>query len=221
MRPAKLLGLLALCAFLGCGAGGRQPLNTGQPVGSCNTGLPEWVRLGADAFPKDRGKVLYGIGSLRGVKDEALGQIGAFSRAKAELLKQVKIIAAASARRLRYSMGIAAEEGAQVVRFQWADVCAAVEDSFEMRAVHSGCAEGAHDCFVLLALPVESVKPTIERVVLAWLTANRRAGPSAEDVARELDEVLELARQGRDPLAQPSRATGAASPTAGRGEGQE
>ncbi len=87
---AAAVGLAAAVSGCGPGAVVEEPSGVHKAFASG----PAWVNKGGAAFPEEKGKALYGVGSFSGSKNPALGRIAVDQRARAEVAKVLKTFVA-------------------------------------------------------------------------------------------------------------------------------
>jgi hypothetical protein len=86
------LGVVLSLVLLGCTPtpGPNNPIAGANPDGS-----PKWVNRGSGAFDGEHGKCFYGVGLLKGVRNEALARQAADNRARGEVAKLFDLYIAA------------------------------------------------------------------------------------------------------------------------------
>ena len=91
MKAVKfLIASLALAGAAACGghSEGEAPKNM-QGID-----YPEWVTKGSGAFGGEAGRVFYGVGSVSGIRNNALARTTADNRARAEIAKIFEVYSA-------------------------------------------------------------------------------------------------------------------------------
>ena len=82
------LGLTAGLALTGCKGKKDDVIGPKGPVGPPEAGkLPEWVQKGSGAFQGDRGKAIYGVGAVSGVRNYALLRRATDNQSRVEVAK--------------------------------------------------------------------------------------------------------------------------------------
>lgn len=74
-----------LCVVILAGCGGKKE----DPAAPGPDGSPAWVRMGGEAFP-DSGEFFYGLGTVSGVRNEALARQTADERARTDVSRQLE-----------------------------------------------------------------------------------------------------------------------------------
>ena len=91
------LGSVSVClvaAVSGCGPGAALDATESSGMHEAFASGPEWVNRGGAAFPEDKGKAIYGVGSFSGSKNPALARSAVDARARAEVAKTLKTFVA-------------------------------------------------------------------------------------------------------------------------------
>ena len=87
------VGLAA--AVSGCNGGGAaEDASSESGVHAAFATGPEWVNKGGAAFPEDKGKAIFGVGSFSGSKNPALARSAVDSRARAAVAETLKTFVA-------------------------------------------------------------------------------------------------------------------------------
>lgn len=115
---AAAVGLAAVMSGCGPGVAVDEPSGVHEAFASG----PAWVNKGGAAFPDDKGKAIYGVGSFSGSKNPALGRIAVDQRARAEVGKVLKtFVASVTKDYMKHAIAgdmSAAEEGQVVENVQ-------------------------------------------------------------------------------------------------------
>ena len=82
-----LLAVFALFAFTGCG--GDKPVTPDTGIDSF-ADAPQWVVMGAGAFPAEQGRAFYGVGSAPKMRDRSMQRQRAQMRATDDLAGQME-----------------------------------------------------------------------------------------------------------------------------------
>lgn len=96
LRKTSVVGLgVVLAAVLsGCGPGVEMAEEEASGVHEAFAGGPAWVNKGGAAFPDDKGKALYGVGSFSGSRNPALARSMVDARARAAVGETLKTFVA-------------------------------------------------------------------------------------------------------------------------------
>ncbi len=82
-RKRKMIFALVMGMFLTVGCSSTKPVTVSTPIQDLKA--PEWVVKGSGAFPTDKGKVFYGVGSASGIQNSSLLRSAAENRARNEV----------------------------------------------------------------------------------------------------------------------------------------
>jgi len=93
MKVAKLVIIsIAAIGLVACGGPKKEQKN--EPPSLAGINYPDWVTKGSGAFGGEAGRVFYGVGSVSGMRNEALARSTADNRARAEVAKIFEVYSA-------------------------------------------------------------------------------------------------------------------------------
>lgn len=85
MKKYLILSAVITALFLFAGCSSKPKPTPATPSAMPSAGAPAWVLKGRAAFPNDKGKTLYGVGSSSGFSDPATLRASSDNAARAEL----------------------------------------------------------------------------------------------------------------------------------------